>query len=302
MSKRFELRGIGVVNASPLTDFGDLDEKEYRRHVKFLADSGISYIQPAAATGQSLETSDEEFVSLLEWSVDEVGDRLCVTAYTGRDSTAETIRMTKLAERAGASCAFIIQPFFSAPDAEGIFRHYAAVAEAVELPLVIYNNPSRAGVSISIDVMERLVAAYPNYVGLKQSDLSQFADSYSRLSDAIHVMPKSEREMLYGFVLGSEAVLTFAGNLVPAELVEIYNAFQVGDIEAARKTYFELLPIFNAIHMEPVPGVIKHVLNQSGWRFGEPRLPGHPLLPDTSIAVDRIVAAMKRISSAQMNT
>lgn len=289
----FRLHGIGVVNATPLTASGEIDEAEYRRHLRFLAQAGISFLQPAAATGQALQTSESELARLLEWSVDEVGDQMAISAYTGRDSTEETIRLTKLAASVGADCAYIIQPFFSQPDAEGLYRHYAAVAEAVDIPLVFYNNPDRAGVPIPIPVMERLVDRYDNFVGLKQANLLAFADSYRALSGRIQVMPKSEKEMLFGFALGSTAVLTFAGNMVPAELVEIHRSFEGGDLDAGRKLYLDVLPLINAIHVEPVPGAVKHMLNRMGWSFGAPRLPGHELSKDNARAVDEVLAELE---------
>lgn len=268
---------MGCVNATPTRPDGSVNEAEYRRHVRWLAESGVSFIQPAAATGQALGLSETEVAHILEWSVDEVGDRVAVTAYSGRDSTADTIRLTMLAQRIGCASAFIIQPYFSRPDPEGLFRHYAAVAEAVDLPIVIYNNPDRAGVPVPVAVMERLVERYDNIVGLKQSDLSAFADSYRALSPRIHVMPKSEKEMLFGFALGSRAILTFGANVIPAEIVDIQRRWERGDLAGAQELYLRFLPVMNAIHIEPVPGAVKWMLNAMGWDFGVPRSPGHEL-------------------------
>lgn len=292
----FRLHGVGCVNATPLTADGEIDEAEYRRHIRFLADSGITFLQPAAATGQALETSETELRQLIEWTVDEVGDRVQVTAYTGRDSTAETIRLTRMAADAGAHAAYLIQPYFSRPDAEGLFRHYAAVAEAVELPLVFYNNPDRAGVQLPDHVMSRLAQRYPHFVGLKQADLLLFADSYRTLSQHLHVMPKSEKEMLFGFAMGSDAVLTFAANIVPAELVAVHRSFEAGDIGAARAGFLKVLGLMNAIHLEPVPGAVKHMLNRMGWSFGEPRLPSHPLSEENSQRVERVLTDLGKLT------
>ena len=289
----FKLRGVGAVNASPTNVDGEINEKEYRRHVRFLADAGVSFVQPVAATGQALATSGREYEKVLGWTLDEIGDRVMVTAYTGRDSTEETVRYTKAAADVGVHCVYIMQPYFSQPDAEGLYRHYATVAESVEIPIVLYNNPQRAGVSIPIDVMRRLVNAFPNFVGLKQADLLQFADSWSELSDDIHVMPKSEKEMLFGYALGSRAVLTFAANIVPAQLVEIHSLWEQQKFDAARAKYRSLTALFNIIHIEPVPGAIKYMLNRMGWDFGTPRLPIHELSPDSRRAVDAVLGKLQ---------
>lgn len=294
----YEVRGVGCVNATPTRPDGSVDEREYRRHIRWLADSGVSFIQPAAATGQALTLSEAEVTKILEWSVDEVGDRVAVTAYSGRDGTAETVRLTRLAKSIGCASAFIIQPYFSRPDPEGLFRHYAAIAESVDLPIVIYNNPDRAGVPIPIPVMQRLVERYDNIVGLKQSDLNAFADSYRALSHRIHVMPKSEKEMLFGFALGSRGILTFGANVIPAEIVDIQRRWESGDLAGAREVYLRFLPIMNAIHIEPVPGAVKWMLNLMGWSFGTPRSPGHVLSEAHQAEVGEILARLGKIPAA----
>src|SRR2546427_6806135 len=250
---RFELRGVGCVNATPTRADGSVHEAEYRRHIRWLADSGVTFIQPAAATGQALTLTETEVAQILEWSVDEVGDRVAVTAYSGRDGTEDTIRMTKLAKTLECACAFIIQPYFSRPDTEGLFRHYAAVAEAVDLPIVIYNNPDRAGVPVPISVMERLADRYDNFVGLKQSDLNAFADSFRALSPRIHVMPKSEKEMLFGFALGSRAILTFGANVIPAEIVEIHRRCVADELAGAPTGFLRLRPLPLSLRHQPAP-------------------------------------------------
>jgi len=292
LGTEFLLRGVGVVNATPTRADGSVDEAEYRRHVRFLADSGVGFIQPAAATGQALTLTEQEFAHILEWSVDEIGDRVAVTAYTGRDGTAETVRLTKMAKDIGCTYAYIIQPYFSRPDAEGLFRHYATVADAVDLPIVIYNNPDRAGVPVPIPVMVRLAERCPNIVGLKQSDLNAFADSYRALSPRLHVMPKSEKEAIFGLALGSRAILGFSGNVIPAELVQIHRLWEAGDHQGARDIYLRFLPVMNAVHIEPVPGAVKWMLNAMGWNFGAPRLPGHELSDAHAREVGAILAGV----------
>lgn len=300
MVKKFDLRGVGCVNATPTRPDGSVNETEYRRHIRWLADSGITFIQPAAATGQALTLTEAEMTKILEWSVDEVGDRVAVTAYSGRDGTAETIRLTKLAKTIGCSSAFIIQPYFSRPDPEGLFRHYAAIAEAVDLPIVIYNNPDRAGVPIPISVMERLVDRYENVVGLKQSDLNAFVDSHRALSPRIHVFPKSEKEMLLGFSLGSRAILTFGANVIPAELAEIHRRWEAGDHSGAREIHRRFLPLMNAIHVEPVPGAVKWMLNAMGWSFGAPRLPGHELSDGHAQEVGELLVNLGKVAAGAL--
>lgn len=289
MSGRFEIRGIGVVNATPLTADDRLNEAEYRRHIRWMLDAGVRFIQPAAATGQGMQLDEAEWRRVLELTVAEAKGRALVTAYTGRAGTAETIRLTRMARDLGADCAYIIQPFFTLPNADGLYHHYKMVAEAVrDFPLVFYNNPDRAGVSIPIDVMDRLITEHPNLVGLKQSDLNAFADSAAAIRDRVTVWPKAEKEMLFGLVLGAPGILTFAANVIPRELVDTLEAFRRGDLDKARETYFRVLDLINVIHIEPVPAAITHMLNRMGWEFGLPRMPVRPLSAAAAARVDAV--------------
>jgi len=288
-----EITGIGVVNATPLTHDDRVNEQEYRRHVRWMLDEGIRFLQPVAATGQALQTSEEEWRRILEITVEEAKGKALVTAYSGRASTAETIGLTRMAAEIGCDAAYIIQPFFTRPNPEGLYLHYQAVAKAVpDFPLVFYNNPDRAGVSIPIDVMDRLTGEFPNFVGLKQSNLDEFPDSVNRLRGRITVWPKSEKEILFGLALGAPGVLTFAGNVVPRHLVEILAAFEKGDFAAAREAYLRVLPLFNVIHIEPVPAAIKYMLKRMGWDFGPCRLPIHDVSEKSARVIDEVMEAV----------
>ncbi|MSP68434.1 MAG: dihydrodipicolinate synthase family protein [Alphaproteobacteria bacterium] len=294
----FTPTGIGAVNPTPQHADGRVNEEEYRRYIRWLVDKGVRFLQPSAATGQSLQTSREEYRRLLRISVEEVGDRAAVTAYAGRADPRETIAMVNEAAAAGAHAAYLIQPFFSTPDQEGLYLHYKMVAQATTLPLVFYNNAARAGVNLSIDVMDRLTDEFPNFVALKQSDVEQFPNSVRRLRHKIVVTPKSEHHMLFGFALGSPGVLTFAANIIPDRLAAIHRAWFDGDQARARDLYLECLPLFDIIHIEPVPNAIHHMLNRMGWAFGTPRVPAHPLSPEHARAVDAVLEKFGLVQSA----
>lgn len=285
----YEVGGIGAVNPTPYKRDGTIDEAEYRRHIRWLADNGVRFLQPSAATGQSMQTTREEYKRLLEISVDEVGERVFITAYAGRPDPRDTIDMINVAAEAGAHAAFLIQPFFSTPDAEGVYLHYKTVASHTDLPLVFYNNPARAGIDLTVDVMDRLTDECPAFVALKQSDIDWFPEAMRRLGPKIEVMPKSEHQILFGLAFGSPGVLTFAANIIPDRLVAILTAWQAGDQETARRIYLECLPLFDIIHIEPVPNAVFYMLDRMGWKFGKPRIPGHPLMPENHAKVDAVL-------------
>jgi 4-hydroxy-tetrahydrodipicolinate synthase len=288
---KYELEGIGAVNPTAYHANGRINESEYRRHIRWLADEGVRFIQPAAGTGQSLQLKAAEYRRLLEISVEEIGDRAFVTAYPGRPDPDDTLARIDVASEVGAHAAFIIQPFFSLPDDEGVYLYYKRLAERSPLPLVFYNNPTRAGINLSVDVMERLVGEHEIFVGLKQTNLDQFPDAVRRLGSKIRVLPRSEHAMLFGFALGAPGILTFAANIIPGEMVRILNAWKTGDFESARQLYLKWLPLFDIIHVEPVPNAIHYILNRLGWDFGVPRVPGHLPSPQNANRIDAVLAS-----------
>ena len=290
------IKGIGTINATPITKDERLNEGEYRRHICWMAENGIGFIQPAAATGEAMSFSDEEYKRILEISVDELkGSKCLVTAYAGRADTRHTIKLAKIARDLGCAAAYIIQPYFSRPDARGQYLHYKAIAEAVpDLPLVFYNNPQRAGSGSSLEreMMLRLVTEHKNFVALKQTDLNAFLDDYPALQDKITVWPKSEKELIVALAYGSPGVITFAGNIIPAQLVEIQRKWQAGDHAGARDLYFKILPLINIIHVEPVPSAVKYMLNRMGWDFG-PFLPHHPVAEENAKKIDAVLKQLE---------
>ncbi|MDN5348550.1 MAG: 4-hydroxy-tetrahydrodipicolinate synthase [Clostridia bacterium] len=296
MVEKLVIKGIGVVNATPLNPDDTVNEAEYRRHVRWLIESGVGFLQPCAATGQAMQTTEEEFKRIMEITVEEAKGKVLITAYTGRPSTAETIRLTKLARDIGADAAYIIQPFFTRPNPRGIYEHYKAIAEAVpDFPLVFYNNPDRAGVQIPVDVIDRLTDEYDNFVGLKQADLNFVATSFGQLRKKITVWPKAEQELLMGLAMGAPGVLTFAGNIIPKELSDIVKLWEAGEQEKAREIFYRFLPLMEAIHWEPVPACIKYMLNRMGWNFGHCRLPVKDVTPETAARLDQLLKDLGKI-------
>ncbi len=287
------LDGIGVINATPFTRDNKINEVEYRRHVRWMVEKGVRYITPAAGTGQGLQVSLEEHRQLLEWAIQEAKGKAYIMGYTGRSSTAETIELTRMAKEIGVDAVYIIQPFWSGTDKEGIYLHFKALAESVDIPIVMYNNPARAGIDFPLDIMERLVTEFENIIGLKQTVLNAFVDSIGLLGNRIQVIPKAEKELLMALALGASGVMTFLANIVPEQTVQMYNLFTQGKVNAARELYLKYLPLINALHFEPIPAALVYVLNRLGWDFGNPRLPIHPVFPENAKRIDAILKELE---------
>lgn len=292
---KYELGGIGVVNPTPRNPDDTVNEEEYRRHISWMADNGLRFLQPCAGMGQYMEITREEYRRLLEISVDEIGDRVFITAYVAHPNSRQAIELINLAEEAGAHTAFLMQPFFTKPDDEGVFLYFKAVAKETNLPLVLYNCPSRAGINMSVDLMDRITDEVPNFVGLKTTTFDEFPEAVRRLSGKFKVIPGAEDQMLFGFALGSPGVLTFAANVIPDRLVAIQTAWESGDHEEARAIWLEWLPMFKIIHIEPVPNVVVYMLNRMGWNFGTQRVPAHEPSEEHKQKIDDVLRSMSLI-------
>lgn len=273
--KRPVIRGIGVVVATPIDDGGQVDEDEYRRHLRWLIENGVGYVQPSAATGQVMQTTDAEYERLLSIAVEECqGTETLVTAYPGRPDTAHTIRLTQLAREIGADAYFLVQPLFTRPDARGLYEHYRSVIEAVPgFPVVLYNNPDRTSVQLPLDVIEQLVHEREEVIGLKQGDLAQLIESYRRVGRVVPVWSRGEFDLLVVLAMGGPGSISFAGNIIAPELVEIYRRWGRGELEAARELFYRCLPVIMACHWAPIPAAIKYMMRKRDWRVGPPRMP-----------------------------
>lgn len=287
------LRGIGVVVATPLDDKGNVVEEEFRRHLQWLIASGVGYVQPSAATGQVMQTTDDEYARLLTIAVEEcAGTQTLVTAYPGRADTRHTIDLTVQAQEIGADCSFLVQPLFSRPDAEGLYTHYKRVIEAArELPVVLYNNPDRTSVQLPLDVIERLTDEFDSVIGLKQADPAQLVESYRRLGRRVPVWSRGEFDLLTVLALGGPGSISFSGNIIAPELVQVYQLWNSGETAKARELFYQCLPVIQGCHWAPIPSAIKYMMTRRGWAVGEPRLPIMDVNPATKQRLDEALAS-----------
>ncbi len=292
---KYDLGGIGVVNPTPRNPDGTVNEEEYRRHITWMADNGIRFLQPCAGMGQYMEITRGEYRRLLEISAEEIGNRVFITAYVAHSNPHQAIELIDIAADAGAHAAFVMQPFFTKPDDEGVYLYFKAIAKDTKLPLVLYNCPSRAGINMSVDLMDRITDEVPNFVGLKQTTFDEYPDAVRRLSGKFKIIPGAEDQMLFGFALGSPGVLTFSANIIPDRLVAIQTAWEAGDHEKAKAIYLEWLPMFKIIHIEPVPNAVVYMLDRMGWDFGPQRIPAHEPSEEHKKKIDDVLRSMNLI-------
>jgi len=235
---------------------------------------GTNGLVPCGSTGESATLTHEEHVEVVKHVVRVARGRVPVIAGTGSNSTAEAIRLTRGAEEAGADGALLISPYYNRPTQDGIYRHYAAVAEATKLPLIVYNIPGRTASNIAPETIGRL-ARIPNVVGVKEAtgSLAQVVETIAAAGPDFAVYAGDDILTLPIIAAGGRGAISVAGNVMPREFADLCTALLAGDLERGRKAMYHLLPLMRAMSLEVNPIPVKTALVMMGRCADEFRLP-----------------------------
>ena len=253
---------------------GKLDERALGDLIEWQINSGTHGIVPCGTTGESATLTHAEHDRVVAFTVEVVRRRVPVVAGTGSNSTEEAIALTKHAKAAGVDGALLITPYYNKPTQEGLFLHYKAVAEAVELPLVVYNIPGRTGVNMMPSTIARLTVC-PTVVAIKEGSgaVQQASEIIQLCGERLTVLAGDDALTLPMMAVGGKGVITVTANLVPTKMAELVNAFRDGRLEAARAMHYELYPLFTALFYETNPIPVKEALHLMGKIAPEIRLP-----------------------------
>lgn len=269
---------------------GKVDERALGDLIEFQIANGTAGIVPCGTTGESATLSHEEHDRVVALTVEVVKRRVPVIAGTGSNSTDEAIALTKHAKQAGADGALLITPYYNKPTQEGLFRHYKAVAEAVDLPLVLYNIPGRTGVNLLPVTVSRLTAC-SNIVGIKEGSgsVQQTSDIVQMCGERITVLSGDDPLTLPIMALGGKGVITVTANLLPKDTSAMAAAALANRWDEARRLHYKLSPLFAALFLETNPIPVKEALGLMGKIDPELRLPLCPLLPDNRDRLTRVL-------------
>ena len=257
---------------------GTLDERALGDLIEWQITSGTHGIVPCGTTGESATLTHAEHDRVVAFTVEVVRRRVPVVAGTGSNSTEEAIALTKHAKAAGVDGALLITPYYNKPTQEGLFLHYKAVAEAVDLPLVVYNIPGRTGVNMMPATIARLTIC-PTVVAIKEGSgsVQQASEIIQLCGDRLTVLAGDDALTLPMMAVGGKGVITVTANLLPAKMAQLVNAFRDGRLEAARAMHYELYPLFTALFYETNPIPVKEALHLMGKIAPEIRLPLCPM-------------------------
>jgi 4-hydroxy-tetrahydrodipicolinate synthase len=275
-TKGEQFAGVTVALVTPFRG-GAVDFEDLRRLVDWHVEQGTDCLCPVGTTGESPTLDFEEHERVIAAVAEQARGRIKVMAGTGSNSTSEAVRLTKFAQRAGADGALLVGPYYNKPTQEGYFRHFAAVAEAVDLPQVLYNIPGRTGSNILPETIARL-AEVPAVVAVKEAtgSLDQ-ASQIAALCD-LTILSGDDSLTLPLMSIGGRGVVSVVGNLVPRDLLALVRAFDAGKLEEARKWHYRLFPLCRdllGVATNPIP--VKTAMKLLGRGTGELRLPLCPL-------------------------
>ncbi len=267
--------GLTVALVTPFTK-GEVDEARLERLVERQLDAETDAVSPCGTTGEAPTLLDAEHATVVRRVVRAARGRMAVLAGTGSNDTRHAVALTRAAADAGASGALVVTPYYNRPGQEGLLEHFRMVAGATDLPIVLYNVPSRTGCALEPETVARL-AEIRNIVAIKEASGS--ADAVSRITAlcGITVLSGDDVPTLPFLAVGAKGVVSVAANVVPREMKTLLRAFERGDMKAALEIHRRLLPLFRALFLETNPIPVKAALEAMGLIDSELRLPLTPL-------------------------
>ena len=267
-------RGAFVAIVTPFID-GQVDESGLIDLIEFHIANGTNGIVPCGTTGESATLSHEEHHRVVELTVKTVNGRVPVVAGSGSNSTSEAINLTRNAKEAGVDGVLMVSPYYNKPSQEGLYQHYKAVAEAVDVPIILYNVPSRTSSNILPQTVARL-AQINNIVGIKEAtaDLNQISEVIRLCPPDFSVLSGDDFTSMPTVLIGGTGVISVTSNVAPRDMAEMMEAALAGDVAKAKQMHYKLFPLMQAMFYDTNPVPAKKSLELMGKiKSGTPRLP-----------------------------
>lgn len=273
---------------TPFKDDGSVDERKFRELIEFQIENGTDGLVPCGCTGEAATLSHEEQKMVIKIAVETVNKRIPVIAGTGSNSTEEAATLTRYAKAAGADGALLITPYYNKPTPQGQYLHYEKIAREVDIPIMLYNVPSRTGISMLPETIAKL-SKIDNITAVKEAAGS--VDQVSKILSlcSICVLSGDDSLTLAFMAVGAAGVVSVASNIVPKEISQLVKAFLNKDIIKARDMHYKLFPIFKGIFLETNPIPVKTALKLMGKLNGRLRLPLCPMQPKSEEELKEIL-------------
>jgi 4-hydroxy-tetrahydrodipicolinate synthase len=277
--------GLAVALVTPYRN-GLVDRDALARITNHVIEGGTRALYPCGCTGEATSLTREEREQVIRTVIEAARGRASVIPGTGTAVTSETIELSQEAIRFGADGVMVITPYSCRPTQEGLLAHYRAVADRIDRPMVLYNVPSRTGVSLAPETIAKL-AEHPRIAAIKEASGSLDQASAIRARSGIAILAGDDALYLPLLAVGARGVVSVAGHLVPREMDAIHAHVSAGRFAEAETIHRKLTPLFRALFLETNPAPVKHALMRLGMMAGELRLPLVPVRPETAAIIEQ---------------
>lgn len=287
------LRGCGTALVTPFGTDGAINEERVRALVRRQVDAGIHFLVPGGSTGEGVTLNRQEKIRVTDLTVEAADGAVPVIAGCGGNDTAEVVALARALGKTGAAGLLVVTPYYNKPTPDGLFLHYSAVADATNLPIVVYNVPSRTGINVSAGTLARL-AAIPGVAAVKEAagDIMQMARVIEAVPEDFAVLSGDDGATLPAMALGAHGVISVVSNQIPGPMAELCDLCAAGDFAGARAVHRRWMPLMDANFVETNPGPVKFAMGEMGLLEDRCRL---PLAAVSSVNRRRVLAVMESV-------
>lgn len=267
--------GAGVAIVTPMKENGDVNFEKLGEILEDQIANGTDAIVICGTTGESATLTHEEHLDTIKYTIDKVAKRIPVIAGTGSNSTDTAVYLSVEAEKFGADGLLLVSPYYNKATQKGLIKHYTTIANAVKIPIILYNVPSRTGCNILPETVAELVSNVENIVGIKEAtgNISQIAKLMQLTDGKIDLYSGNDDQVVPLLSLGGKGVISVLSNIAPQQTHDMVEKFLQGDIEGSRKIQLDALPLINALFSEVNPIPVKKAMNLMGMEVGPLRGP-----------------------------
>ena len=281
---KLNLQGVYPALITPFKKNGEVDEAGFRRNIDFVIKGGVSGIVPCGCTGEAATLSFDEQRHLLEIAVDQANGRVPVIGGSGSNNTREAVELTRYAKEAGADAAMLITPYYNKPGDAGQLLHYTTIANKVDIPIILYNVPSRTGINMKPSIVAEL-AKLSNIVAIKEasgnpSQTAEIIELTRGNKKQFTVLSGDDNLTIPILSYGGKGVVSVAANIMPKEMSQMVKYYLEGDQKKALELYYRLAPVLRGLFVETNPIPVKAAANMMGLAAGSLRAPLTDLAPE----------------------
>ena len=297
MTAQTKFRGTATAIVTPFKKDGSLDEAALRRFVDFQISGGVEALVPVGTTGENPTLNADEQKRVIEIVIEQANNRVKIFAGAGSNNTAEVIEKARFVKKAGADAALVVGPYYNRPTQNGYFQHFSAIANAVDIPLIIYNVPGRTGGNIEAATMLRMAEEIPNVAMVKEAsgNMTQIMEIARNMPNHFSLL-SGDDSLAYSIIaLGGDGCISVVSNELPKEYSQLLRLCLKGNWTEALQLHYRLLPLMNVNFIESSPIPVKTALSMMGMMEETLRLPLVPLTEPSRVKLKNVLADLKLV-------